>query len=135
ARGDGAFGVYALARARLTYARGDSRAALDLLIPSILYENKDVDVFPESLMLSAECYEDILEIHRTRDVYYEIARLFPGTEWAVEARQRLWTIHRNQMTKETEDVDVVAVFFAGKEDMDEVVAEYLDKTEPKVEKK
>ena len=134
ARGDGAFGIYALAQAKLKHARGDARVAIDLLIPSLLYENKDIDVFPEVLMLLAQCYEEINEIHRTRDVFYEIARIFPGTEWADVARERLVVIRRENMTKDVEDVAVTTVFFAGKEDMDALVDEYLEKSDIKTEK-
>lgn len=125
-RGDAAFGVYGLVEAKLIFARGDSRRALDVLIPSLLYENKDIGVFPEALMFSAQLYEDILEVHRTRDVYYEVARLFPGTEWQSEALWRLGNIHDFKMTQEVEDVDVLQVFFGVDEDMDETVAKFLE---------
>lgn len=131
--GDGSFGIHALARAKLAHARGDARGALDLLVPSILYENKDVTVFPEALMLAAQCYEEINEIHRTRDGYYEVARIFPGTEWAEVARERLVNIRRENLTGDAEDVAVTTVFFAGNEDMDKLVDEYLEKTEAKKE--
>lgn len=133
ARGDGSFGIYSLTQAKLLHARGDARAALDKLVPSILYENKDVAVFPEALMLAAQCYEEINEIHRTRDVFYEVARVFPGTEWAEVARERLVTIQRENLTGDAEDVAVTTVFFAGNEDMGDLVNEYLEKSETKKE--
>lgn len=132
-RGDGSFGIYSLAQAKLRHARGDARAALDQLIPSILYENKDVAVFPEALMLAAQCYEEINDIHRTRDVFYEVARVFPGTEWAEVAHERLVTIQRENLIGDSEDVAVTTVFFGGKDDMEQLVVEYLEKSEEKKE--
>jgi hypothetical protein len=132
-RGDGSFGIYSLAQAKLRHARGDARAALDQLVPSLLYENKDVAVFPEALMLAAQCYEEINDIHRTRDVFYEVARVFPGTEWAEVAHERLVTIQRENLIGDAEDVAVTTVFFGGKDDMEQLVVEYLEKSEEKKE--
>jgi hypothetical protein len=133
AQGDGSFGIYSLAKAKYLHARGNARVALDELIPSILYENKDVSVFPEALMLAAQCYEEINEIHRTRDVFYEVARIFPGTEWAEVAHERLVTIKRENLIGDSEDVAVTTVFFGGKDDMEQLVDEYLEKSEEKKE--
>ncbi len=124
--GDGAFGAYWLARAYLDYERGEVRDALDAAIRSYLYENKDVEIMPEALLLAAQCYEDLLEVHRTRDVYYEVARLFRRTAWGELALRRLRTIMDEGLTDEEEPRDVAAVFFGREEDMNARVRELIE---------
>ena len=128
--GDAVWGVYWLARSRLLYAQGKTPEALDAAIQSLAYENKDVQTFPDALMLAARCYEDLNEIHRTRDVYYEVARLFRGTEWGEEARRRLRVIMTNNMTRKEEPANIAGVFFGSQEDMNRLCDEFLQATEP-----
>lgn len=129
--GDAAWGVYWLARAHLLYARERPRPALDAVILSILHENKDVETFPDALMLSGQCYEDVNEPHRARDVYYEVARLFPGTDWGDEARLRLATMMDLGMTATPEDPNISGIFFGTEENMNELAQKYLKESEPK----
>ena len=126
--GDLSFGIHWLVRARLFYARQDTRAALFAAIRSVLYENKDIDSFPDALLLCAQCYEDLMEMHRTRDVYYEIARLFRGTPWGDKARARLKFMMDNKMTEEDEPTDIKNVFFGIDEDMNALANEFLEAT-------
>jgi hypothetical protein len=129
--GDASYGVYWLAKARLLYAREKPREALDAVILSSIHETKDVETFPDALMLAAQCYEDVNEIHRARDVYYEVARLFTGTEWGDEARLRLKFIMENGMTTAAEEANITGVFFGSEEDMNALSAKYLTESEPK----
>jgi tetratricopeptide (TPR) repeat protein len=129
--GDMAWGVYWLARAQLYYAREQPRYALEAAILSYLHENKDVETFPDALMLAAQCYEDVNEVHRARDVYYEVARLFPGTDWGDEARARLVNIMDRRMTERPEDPNIAGIFFGTEENMNEKVRQFLKETEPK----
>ncbi len=125
AAGDAAYGIFWFARARLRYERGDAHGALDAAIQSVLYENKDVETFPAALMLCALCYEDILEIHRTRDIYYEVARLFQGTEWAEKATAGLRVIMDEGLADAPEEQDAARVFFGVAEDMNQIVRDFL----------
>ncbi|MCX7818538.1 MAG: hypothetical protein N2652_04915 [Kiritimatiellae bacterium] len=127
--GDAAWGVYWLARAQLLYAREQPRGALDAAIRSYLHETKDIETFPDALMLAAQCYEDLNEVHRARDVYYEVARLFPGTDWGDEARIRLKTMMEAGMTAAPEDPNITGIFFGTEENMNEKVLRYLRETE------
>ncbi len=128
--GDASWGVYWLARAQILYAREQPRLALDAAVRSYLHENKDIETFPDALMLAAQCYEDVNEVHRARDVYYEVARLFPGTDWAIEARIRLKTMMDTGMTAAPEDPNITGIFFGTEENMNEKVLKYLKETEP-----
>ncbi len=127
--GDASWGVYWLARAQILYAREQPRPALDAAIRSYLHETKDVETFPDALMLAAQCYEDLNEVHRARDVYYEVARLFPGTDWGAEARIRLKTMMDTGMTAATEDPNITGIFFGTEENMNEKALKYLKETE------
>lgn len=129
--GDASFGVYWLAKGRLLYAREKPREALEAVILSSIHETKDVETFPDALMLAAQCYEDVNEIHRARDVYYEVARLFTGTEWGDEARLRLKFIMENGMTDAGEEANITGVFFGSEEDMNAMAKKYLTESEPK----
>lgn len=129
--GDGSWGVYWLARARLLYAQEKPREALDAVVQSYIHENKDVETFPDALMLAAQCYEDVNEPHRARDVYYEVSRLFPGTDWGDEARLRLKFVMENGMTTSGEDPNIAGIFFGTEEDMNALASKYLKESEPK----
>ena len=128
--GDASYGVYWLARGRLLYAQEKPREALDAVVLSYIHENKDVETFPDALMLAAQCYEDVNEPHRARDVYYEVARLFPGTDWGDEARLRLKFIMENGMTAAGEDPNIAGIFFGTEEDMNALANAYLKESEP-----
>ena len=126
--GDASYGAYWLARARYLYARDDPRNALAAVVRAIDFENKDVDTFPDALILSGICYEDINEIHRARDVYYEIARLFRSTVWGDDAHGRLRFIMENGLTARAEEANVAGVFFGTEEDMNAKATDFLKAT-------
>ncbi len=116
--GDTSYGLYWMVEAQLRQARGDTRGCMNAAIKSLAFADKDIETFPDALMLSARCYEDMLEFHRARDVYYEVARLFAQTEWGTAARQKLQSIMDRGLTKAREVSPVENVFFGLDEDMD-----------------
>lgn len=116
--GDAAFGLYWYTQSRLRLAAGDARGGMRAAVKSLSFENKDIDVFPDALLLSARCYEELLEWHRARDVYYEVAKLFPGTEWGEAAKARLAFVMEKGLTKAKETSAIENVFFGINEDMD-----------------
>jgi TolA-binding protein len=123
--GDAAYGMYWYTLAQLRIARGETRDAMDAVIRSLVFETKDIDCFPDALLLSARCYEELLEPHRARDVYYEVGRLFPHTEWAEAATNRLAAIMDKGLTKGKEPSAIEVVFFGLDEDMNAKVREFL----------
>jgi tetratricopeptide (TPR) repeat protein len=122
---DDSCGVYWLTRAQLAFARGEARAALGDVVQSILLESKDLDSFPDALLLSGRCYDALEQPYRARDVYYEIARLFGGTHWAAFARVRLQDILERGLTREAEKAPIENVFFGIDEDVNAKAAELL----------
>jgi hypothetical protein len=125
APGDAAYGLYWLLKAELDVNAKDYRAAMEAAVKSLCFENKDIDTFPDALLISARCYEEFLEWHRARDVYYEVARIFPNTDWADLATERLRYIMKNKLTEKEEEVEVQEAFFALKEDMNKLANSYL----------
>lgn len=130
--GDAVFGLYWLARAQLRYAQGQTREAMDAAVQSLVFDNKSVETFPDALFLSARCYEDLLEWYRARDVYYEIAKLFPHTEFGDTAHAKLKLIMEKGLTKAKETSPIEAVFFGLDEDVNVRAEALLNGTEPKV---
>lgn len=127
--GDVAYGLYFLTKAQLAVDRGDFRGAMDATVKSLCFENKDVDTFPDALLVSAQCYEELQEWHRARDVYYEVARVFPSTDWSGRARQRLSFIMEKRLTLGDEKTPIESVFFGWTEDMNEEVKKLLESAE------
>ncbi len=123
--GDRAYGLYWLIRAQLDLHSEDFRAAMEAAVKSLCFENKDIDTFPDALMISARCYEELLEWYRARDVYYEVARIFPKTDWSRAARARLQFIMDKELTKAEEKSAVETVFFGLQEDMNKLVRDLL----------
>jgi tetratricopeptide (TPR) repeat protein len=124
--GDVAYGHYWLIRAELETRAGNYRDALDSVLKSVCFESKDVETFPDALLLSARCYEEMLEPYRARDVYYEVAKLFPRTDWATVAVERLKAILSKGLTKEKEKSAIENVFFKTGDDINKL-AEQLFK--------
>ncbi|MBM4143153.1 MAG: hypothetical protein FJ225_06140 [Lentisphaerae bacterium] len=118
--GDAAYGLYWLATAQLALGRQEYAAAMDAAVNSVCFENKSMDTFPDALLISARCYEELQNWYRARDVYYEIARIFPLTEWADAARARLAFIMDQGLTRQKEKMLVEDVFFGLEEDMNEL---------------
>lgn len=115
--GDLAYGHYWLMKAELARLAGVTTNALDAAIKSLCFENKDVETFPDALMISAECYENLGEPYRARDVYFEVAKLFPGTDWADDAVERLEIILKTRKTEKREAATAESTFFGLEEDM------------------
>jgi hypothetical protein len=125
APGDRAYGLYWLLKAELEWVKKDYRAAMQAAVNSLCFENKDIDTFPDALLLSAQCYEEMQEWHRARDVYYEVARIFPATDYAAMSIKRLRFIMKKDLTAGKEKVPIEYIFFRYKEDMDEAVRDLL----------
>jgi len=108
---DWAYGSYWLVRANILYEQGEPREALNAVVKSIDFQNKDIATFADAL----------------------VARLFPGTEWSKSARQRLRNIMNDGMTDEPEKKQIKNVFFGLDEDMNEICREYLKEIDAKKE--
>jgi len=127
--GDRAYGLYWLVKAEMDYGKKAFRAAMDAAVKSLAFENKDVDTFPDALILSAACYEELQEWHRARDVYYEVACIFPGSDWADAAVSRLHFIMDRELTSGEDKTPIENVFFGLNEDMDQKVRDLFEKIE------
>ncbi len=129
--GDTAYGHYWLVKGELAAATNGFAQAMDAAVKSICFENKDVETFPDALMLTARCYETLGETYRARDVYFEVAKLFPETDWSKASRERLGAIMASDATRAPEETSVVSAFFAQTEDMNALVEDLLaDKQKP-----
>lgn len=126
--GDLTMGLYWYTLASLREANGNNREAMNAVVKSIAFENKDIEIFPEALMMSARLYEVLLEPHRARDVYYEVARLFPDTDWARAARTRLQSILDQKLTSGKEVIGIERTFFGLDEDVNSKAASLLKGT-------
>ncbi|MDA0322525.1 MAG: hypothetical protein O2923_07400 [Verrucomicrobia bacterium] len=131
--GDRAYGIYYLVLAELSLHAKDYRAAMEAAVKSLSFETKDIETFPDALLISAQCYEELQQWHRARDVYYEIANIFPATDWSEVSRRRLRYILDKGFTKEEESLPIENVFFAWQEDMNEKATAFLDAGEATVE--
>lgn len=123
--GDASWGLYWYTQAVLKESRGETRDALNAVVRSLDFENKDIDVFPDALILSGRLYESLMEPHRARDVYYEVAKLFSGTDWGNSARERLKFLMDKGLTKDKEISDIEIVFFGLNEDVNAKAAALL----------
>ncbi len=131
--GDAVFGLYWLTRAQLRYAQGQTREAMDAAVHSAVFDNKSVETFPDALFMTARCYEDLLEWYRARDVYYELAKLFPHTEFGDTARAKLKLILDKGLTKAKETSPIEIVFFGLDEDVNVKADALLTGSEPQLE--
>ncbi len=132
APGDPTYGHYWLVQAELLRRGGKTREALDAIVQSIVFADKDAETFPSALLLSADCYTALGEHYRARDVYYEVAVLFTGTDWATDARIGLQTIMDGKKTLEAEKAPIENVFFHVTEDMNKLAEDLLKaRAEPK----
>jgi hypothetical protein len=125
-QGDRAYGLYWLLKGQLDFGDSNYRDAMQGAVNSLCFETKDIDTFPDALMLSAQCYEEMQEWHRAVDVYYEVARIFPYTDWSEVAVRRLHFIMDRGLIKEAEKEAVETVFFNLKEDMNKTVQALFD---------
>ena len=125
--GDRAYGLYWLLAARIHVEHGRFTEAMDASVKSVCFETKDIETFPDALLVSAQCYEELQNWYRARDVYYEVARIFPKTEWAELAQRRLRFIVKQGFTTEDETAAIETVFFGLNEDMNEMVDNLLSR--------
>jgi hypothetical protein len=123
--GDAAFGHYWLVQAELHALTNGYQSAMDASVKSLCFENKDVETFPDALLISAHCYEALGEPYRARDVYFEVAKLFPRTDWAATAAERLRKIMASGATRVAESESVEQAFLGISEDMNALVDGYL----------
>ncbi len=127
--GDLSYGLYYMLLGSILYEQKKVKDALDAGIKSVCFDTKDLDSFPDALLLCGKCYEDILDPYRARDVYYETASLFQKTEWGDEAFKKLKFIMEKGMTKKPESVDVEKVFFDSEEDVNASVEKFIKEKE------
>jgi len=129
--GDATYGHYWLVQAELLWQAGKTREALEAVVKSVVFADKDVETFPDALLLSANCYAKLGSHHRARDLYYEVAVLFTGTDWAAEALDGLAVIMDGKKTAEQEKAPLENVFFNVSDDMNKLSEELLLKTRAK----
>jgi tetratricopeptide (TPR) repeat protein len=123
--GDAAYGHYWLIRGELLFREGKFAEAMDAVLKSVCFESKDVETFPDALLLSARCYEELLEPYRARDVYFEVAKLFPRTDWNKIAVDRLKIILDKGITKEKEKSPIENVFFNTGDDVNSLAEQLI----------
>ena len=131
APGDATYGHYWLVKAELLRREGKTRETLEAVVKSVIFADKDVETFPASLLLSAECYAKLGQYHRARDIYYETAVLFVGTDWAVDALAGLAAIMDGKKTLEKEKTPLENTFFNVADDMNKLSEELLLKSRAK----
>ncbi|NQU40408.1 MAG: hypothetical protein HQ523_10685 [Lentisphaerae bacterium] len=124
--GEAAMGCYWLLRSRMAYADARYADALDSAARAVAFANKDIDMFPDALLTSARCYEHLESYYRARDVYYEVARLFPSTPAGGEALVHLRAIHDAGLTQKEEETPLVNIFFGVQENMNRRVSTLLN---------
>jgi len=122
---DDTYGLYRLAAAHAYVAAGQFRNGMEEVAQSIAFETKDINTFPDALLVSARCYEELQEWHRARDVYYEVACLFERTHWSGFALARLKAIMAEGHTADKESANVKNAFFGLDEDVNAKVAALL----------
>ena len=119
------YGLYWLVQGIILYNEESYEEAMDAAVRSLVFSNKDMETFPDALLLSADCYFELQEMYRSRDVYYEIARIFDQSDWSDAARARLALIMNNNLTGEKERADYWKTFIDVKEDMNALARECL----------
>ena len=124
---DAAFGLYWLVDGMMKFEDKKYAPALDSAIKALVFDTKNIHVFPQALLLSAYCYEDTLDYYRARDVYFEVARLFHNTPEGRIAFASIQFIRERKLTDEAEDVGIEKVFFNSIEDINKTIDEYIPK--------
>ncbi len=131
---DEAYGHYCLVQAELLQHQKKMDEALNAVVKSVVFANKDVETFPSSLLFSADCYAGLGQYHRARDIYYEVAVLFVGTDWETAALTGLAAIIDGKKTAENEKTLLENVFFNTEEDMNKLASDLLEKRKPAAKK-
>ena len=123
--GDAMSGHYWLLRGELAFQAGHYSEAMDAALQVVCFDNKDVDTLPDALLLSARCYEKQPDPCRARDVYYEVARLFPRTDWSAAAMERLADIRKRGLPREPDPSAGEELRFRNADDMNRRVERLL----------
>lgn len=124
--GDETYGYYWLLKAEIAMKANNITNAMDAAVKSVCFENKDVETFPDSLLITARCNELLGDPYRARDIYFEVAKLFPRTDWADDALASLEAIMLAKSTEKPEESTTESSFFGLDEDMN-ALAEALIK--------
>lgn len=124
--GDEAYGFYWLLKAELALLAGDDLGQLECSVKSAAFENKDIESFPYALMLCADAYRKTGNHHRARDIYFEVAKLFPGTECAEDAIAALDGVLKSGKTKAAEESTLENAFFGLDEDMNALAGALIE---------
>jgi len=127
--GESGYGLYWLLRAQTALATNDVDGAMHAAVNAVVFEDKDVETFPDALLVTGVCYDRLDSPYRARDVYLEVASIFPGTAWATEARTRLRALLDSGRTDAKEALPVENIFFGTQEDLN-AKARALLETEP-----
>jgi hypothetical protein len=122
---DSDYGTYWLIDAAIKFHKGMKEEALDSAVKSAVFDCKNIYTFPKALLLSAFCYEDILNNYRARDIYFETARLFFETPEGKIAFKSIQFIREKKLTEEPEAAGLEKVFFNSIEDVNKKVDEYI----------
>jgi len=124
--GDAAFGLYWLIDAQLKFNNNQLSEALDSVVKSIVFDTKDIHTFPEALLLSGFCYEDMLDNYRARDVYFEISELFQGTPEGEIAFSSIQFMRNNKLAELAEGAGLEKVFFDTVEDVNKKIDVHIE---------
>ncbi len=127
---DVTYGHYWLIQGELLRNAGKTREALDAVVKSTVFANKDVETFPAALLLSADCYAKLGQYHRARDIYYEVAVLFTGSDWSSDALNALAAVMAGKKTAAPEKAPIENVFFKVADDMNKLSEELLATRNP-----
>ena len=123
--GDASYGLYWLIDGLLKIYKNKPNKALDSIVKSIVFDTKNINTFPESLLLSAYCYEDMLDNYRARDTFYEVSELFQGTPEGEIAFSSSQFIRERKLTEEAEAVGLEKIFFDSIEDVNKKVDDHI----------
>ena len=124
---DAAYGLYWLLDGMMKFEDKEYSSALDSAVKALSFDTKNIHVFPQALLLSAYCYEDMLDYYRARDVYFEVARLFHNTPEGRIAFGSIQYIRQHKLTDAPEDVGIEKVFFNSVENINKTIDEYIPK--------
>ncbi len=127
--GDLSYGLYYMIYGTILYDKKNVKEALAAGIKSVVFDTKDLDSFPDALIFCGKCYEDLLDYHRARDVYFETSKLFQKTEWGDDAFRKLKFLMDKGLTKKQESVDIEKVFFDSEEDVNAKVEAFIKQKE------
>ena len=123
--GDASYGLYWLIDGFLKFHENEPNKALDSIVKSVVFDTKNINTFPEALLLSAYCFEDMLDNYRARDAFYEVSELFQGTPEGEIAFSSIQFIRDRKLTEDAESVGLEKIFFDSVEDVNEQVDNHI----------